>query len=78
MSYGPVQVLFGVLVIKGNTLAAFWTPLGWPKLVFDVGRKLQRREAGAQLLRVRRIRIGGLQVHGAVGFVFDEWRQSTI
>jgi CNT family concentrative nucleoside transporter len=30
-----VQIFFGVLVLKGNSLASFWSPLGWPKLAFD-------------------------------------------
>jgi concentrative nucleoside transporter, CNT family len=31
-----VQLIFGILVIKGQALATFWGPLGWPQLLFDV------------------------------------------
>ncbi len=30
-----IQILFGVLVIKGQALAYYWSPLGWPQLAFE-------------------------------------------
>jgi CNT family concentrative nucleoside transporter len=30
-----VQLIFGILVMKGAALGAFWAPLGWPKYGFD-------------------------------------------
>ena len=30
-----VQLIFGVLVLKGAALGAVWAPFGWPKLAFD-------------------------------------------
>ena len=30
-----IQLVFGILVIKGAALGAVWTPLGWPKAAFD-------------------------------------------
>ncbi|MBN1447962.1 MAG: NupC/NupG family nucleoside CNT transporter [Bacteroidetes bacterium] len=30
-----IQLIFGILVIKGGALGAIWAPLGWPKLGFD-------------------------------------------
>jgi concentrative nucleoside transporter, CNT family len=30
-----LQLFFGVLVIKGDALRVFWSPLGWPKDAFD-------------------------------------------
>ncbi len=30
-----IQLVFGVLIIKGDWLRALWTPLGWPKYGFD-------------------------------------------
>ena len=31
-----IQIVFGVLVIKGDALRALWSPLGWPKYGFDL------------------------------------------
>lgn len=31
-----VQLIFGILVIKGDALGAFWSPLAWPKYGFDI------------------------------------------
>jgi CNT family concentrative nucleoside transporter len=30
-----IQLVFGILVIKGNALGSLWFPLGWPKSGFD-------------------------------------------
>ncbi|MFZ1728725.1 MAG: nucleoside transporter C-terminal domain-containing protein [Bacteroidota bacterium] len=30
-----IQLVFGILVIKGDALRALWSPLGWPKSGFD-------------------------------------------
>jgi len=30
-----IQLVFGILVIKGTALGAVWAPLGWPKTAFD-------------------------------------------
>lgn len=30
-----LQLVFGILVIKGEALRTFWTPLGWPQGAFD-------------------------------------------
>ena len=30
-----IQLTFGVLVIKGNELGALFSPLGWPKRLFE-------------------------------------------
>jgi len=30
-----IQIIFGILVVKGSDLASFFTPLGWPKAAFQ-------------------------------------------
>lgn len=30
-----IQIVFGILVIKGEALGAFWSPLGWAQVAFD-------------------------------------------
>lgn len=30
-----IQLIFGILVIKGDALHSVWAPLGWPKFAFD-------------------------------------------
>ncbi len=29
-----LQLIFAIFIIKGDALASFWSPLGWPKLLF--------------------------------------------
>ena len=31
-----IQVVFGVLIIKGSVLGSYWAPLGWAELVFNL------------------------------------------
>jgi concentrative nucleoside transporter, CNT family len=31
-----LQVLFAIFILKGDVLASYWSPLGWPKLAFSI------------------------------------------